>query len=79
MDARRRDELDPTPTAITAITAYIEGARMPPRVLVIDVGGHNIKVGAPDAEEPKKIPSGPHMGPAEMVEAVHRGWAGPMT
>lgn len=39
-------------------------------VLVIDVGGHNVKIGRPDDTEPRKIPSGPEMTPGRMVEAV---------
>ena len=41
-----------------------------PSVLVIDVGGHNVKIGRPDDTEPRKIPSGPEMTPDRMVKAV---------
>lgn len=41
-----------------------------PKVLVIDVGGHNVKIGRPDDAEPRKIPSGPEMTPDRMVKAV---------
>ncbi len=40
------------------------------QVLVIDVGGHNVKIGRPDDSVPRKIPSGPAMTPDRMVEAV---------
>jgi polyphosphate glucokinase len=46
-------------------------------VLVIDVGGTNVKVLAEGREEPVKIPSGPSMSAAAMAEEVLRavdGW-----
>jgi predicted NBD/HSP70 family sugar kinase len=47
------------------------------RILVIDVGGTNIKVLATGRRRRVKIPSGPDMTPARMVRRVHdtvRGW-----
>ena len=41
-----------------------------PSVLVVDVGGTNVKVRASDWSETLKIPSGMHMTPALMVEQV---------
>ena len=46
------------------------------RVLVIDVGGTNVKVGIAGRREPLKIPSGPTMTPARMAAAVHKAVAG---
>lgn len=40
------------------------------RILVIDVGGTNVKVLASGKRTPIKIPSGPHMTPARMVKEV---------
>ena len=40
------------------------------RILVIDVGGTNVKVLASGKRTPIKIPSGPHMTPALMVKEV---------
>ncbi len=43
---------------------------MPRSVLVIDVGGTNIKILATGQEERRKIPSGPSMTARRMVDAV---------
>jgi polyphosphate glucokinase len=47
------------------------------KVLVIDIGGTNIKVASSDLRVPVKIPSGPHMTAKTMVEDVlnaTQGW-----
>jgi polyphosphate glucokinase len=41
-----------------------------PRVLVIDVGGTNVKLLATGQKEPRKIPSGPEMTSTKMVRVV---------
>src|ERR1700732_2910848 len=46
-------------------------------ILVIDVGGTNIKVLATGRKEPVKIPSGPNMTAKKMVKEVRdatKGW-----
>jgi polyphosphate glucokinase len=43
------------------------------RVLVIDVGGTNIKMLATGQKEPRKIPSGPAMTAGKMVRVVKEG------
>jgi len=40
------------------------------KILVIDVGGTNVKLLATDQAEPRKIPSGPDLTAERMVEAV---------
>lgn len=53
-------------------------ARKTSNVLVIDVGGTNIKLLATGQTEPTKIPSGPDMTPQAMVDAVKAattGWS----
>jgi polyphosphate glucokinase len=48
-----------------------------PRVLVIDVGGTNVKILASGEKEPRKFPSGPKMTPKMMVAGVKQlaeGW-----
>lgn len=40
------------------------------RVLVVDVGGNNIKCWTPAVDERRKAPSGPRLTPGAMVEAV---------
>lgn len=40
------------------------------RILVVDVGGTNIKLLIPGQAEPRKIPSGPELSAAAMVEKV---------
>src|SRR5262249_44174046 len=45
------------------------------RILVIDVGGTNVKAHAPGATEPIRIPSGPMMTARRMVTAVKRATA----
>ncbi len=48
-----------------------------PKVLVVDVGGTNIKVLATGERYPRKTPSGPTMTPRKMVRNVKRltrGW-----
>jgi polyphosphate glucokinase len=41
-----------------------------PKVLVIDVGGTNVKLLATGQKEPRKIPSGPEMTSSKMVSVV---------
>lgn len=41
-----------------------------PRVLVIDVGGTNVKMLATGQKEPRRYPSGPTMTPGRMVRLV---------
>jgi polyphosphate glucokinase len=45
------------------------------KVLVIDIGGTNIKVASTDNRVPIKIPSGPHLTPKQMVEDVLKATA----
>jgi predicted NBD/HSP70 family sugar kinase len=40
------------------------------KVLVIDIGGTNVKLYGPGMKEPLKIPSGPKLTPTQMVAAV---------
>src|SRR5262249_14133208 len=40
------------------------------KVLVIDVGGTNVKLSATGANETRKVPSGPDLTPRTMVEKV---------
>ena len=47
-----------------------------PRVLVIDVGGTNVKMLAAGQKEPRKFPSGPAMTPRKMVRLVKKGVRG---
>jgi len=46
-----------------------------PKVLVIDVGGTNVKVLATGQKEPRKYPSGPTMTPRKMVSVVKKNTA----
>ena len=52
----------------------MKAARVPksPRVLVIDVGGTNVKMLATGQKEPRKYPSGPTMTPRKMVRRVKK-------
>jgi polyphosphate glucokinase len=43
-----------------------------PKVLVIDVGGTNVKLLATGQKEPRKYPSGPTMTPRKMVQLVKK-------
>jgi polyphosphate glucokinase len=43
-----------------------------PKVLVIDVGGTNVKMLATGQKEPRKYPSGPAMTPKKMVRLVKK-------
>jgi predicted NBD/HSP70 family sugar kinase len=43
-----------------------------PRVLVIDVGGTNVKMLATGQKEPRKYPSGPTMTPRRMIRVVKK-------
>ncbi len=47
-----------------------------PPVLVIDVGGTNVKMLTPGQRRPLRIPSGPRMTAKQMVAAVRRETAG---
>jgi polyphosphate glucokinase len=44
----------------------------PPRVLVLDIGGTNVKLLASGETEPRRLPSGDQLSPAAMVSAVHK-------
>ena len=47
------------------------------KVLVIDIGGTNVKVASTDMRVPIKIPSGPHLAAKMMVDDVlkaTKGW-----
>jgi polyphosphate glucokinase len=47
------------------------------KILVVDVGGTNVKILATGQQEMRKFPSGPHMTPAQMVDGVKaaaEGW-----
>src|SRR5580704_5400675 len=46
-----------------------------PKVLVIDVGGTNVKLLATGEKEPRKYPSGPTMTPRKMVRLVKKSVA----
>jgi predicted NBD/HSP70 family sugar kinase len=46
------------------------------KVLVIDVGGTNVKVSAGEGKDPLKIPSGKEMSAAQMVAEVKKATAG---
>jgi polyphosphate glucokinase len=46
------------------------------KVLVVDVGGNNIKLLASGRREPLKVPSGPTFTPGRMVAAVRKATAG---
>lgn len=46
------------------------------KVLVIDVGGTNVKVSTNGRKQPLKIPSGPELTAARMVKAVKKATAG---
>ena len=48
------------------------GARTPRDILSIDIGGSNVKFLATGETEPRRMPSGPELTPAEMVKAVRR-------
>src|SRR5277367_4113750 len=52
-----------------------EQATKTPKVLVIDVGGTNVKVLATGQKEPRKYPSGPTMTPKKMVALVKKSVA----
>jgi len=44
----------------------MEHARV--KILVIDIGGTSVKIGLSEAKEPIRIPSGPELTPARMLE-----------
>jgi polyphosphate glucokinase len=46
------------------------------RILVVDVGGTNVKILATGRRTPVKVPSGPQFTPGEMVKAVKAAVAG---
>jgi hypothetical protein len=45
-------------------------------VLVVDVGGNNVKLLVSGQRTPRKIPSGPHLTPSRMVAAIKKAVAG---
>jgi len=52
--------------------------KAPLRILAIDIGGTHVKILVSGQTRPRKMPSGQHLTPLEMVTAVRRlakGWA----
>ena len=41
------------------------------KILVVDIGGNNVKLLATGHEDPKKVPSGPDLTPKKMMEGIH--------
>ncbi len=52
-----------------------EQAGKSPKVLVIDIGGTNVKLLATGQKEPRKYPSGPTLTPRKMVSVVKKATA----
>jgi polyphosphate glucokinase len=53
-------------------------AQKPARILAVDIGGSKVKLLATGETEPRKIPSGRELSPAQMVDEVRRtarGWS----
>jgi polyphosphate glucokinase len=46
------------------------------RVLVVDIGGTNVKLWSPDGSLAGKLPSSPRLTPGRMLEEVHRAIPG---
>ncbi len=71
--------LEAPPPAAPSTARLAAPVPPPARILVVDVGGTNVKVrasGHPSAEgEAVKIPSGPTLDPAAMVDAVRAATA----
>ena len=64
--------------AIPNVKTDIGTSHRPPKVLVIDVGGTNVKVLVTGKRTPRKVPSGPTMTARYMVETVRQlavGWS----
>src|SRR5205823_5781546 len=62
------------PNAATPIIATIQ---LKMKILVVDIGGTNIKVASSDKRVPVKIPSGPKMTAEQMTKdvlAATKGW-----
>jgi hypothetical protein len=63
---------------VDKLASYHEGAAMKaktaksPQVLVVDIGGTNVKMLATGQKEPRKYPSGPTMTPRKMVRLVKK-------
>ena len=53
---------------------YLKG--VPFNILVVDVGGTNVKLRATGQQKPVKIPSGTSMSPRQMMSAIRREIAG---
>ena len=58
--------------AARRVRADGERSRRPTKVLVIDVGGTNVKILVTDKRAPRKVPSGPGMTASGMVVAVQQ-------
>jgi hypothetical protein len=57
-------------TRVHKVLLELKGLVM--NVLVVDVGGTNVKVLATGQKEPRKFPSGPKMTPKQMVSGVKK-------
>src|SRR5438445_13847193 len=45
------------------------------KILVVDIGGSQVKLSATGQEQPRKFPSGPDLTPEEMIAGVKRDTA----
>ena len=64
------------PKSKPAFAPNSKPAFAPNSILVIDVGGNNVKVGLGGQKEPLKVPSGPTMTAAQMVAGVKKATVG---
>ena len=67
----------PTPTISKALALASKTTHAKVKVLVIDVGGTNVKMMATGQNTPRRYPSGPTMTAAKMVQIVKnstKGW-----
>jgi polyphosphate glucokinase len=55
---------------VEGLSMPTQKAQKPAKVLVIDVGGTNVKMLASGQKEPRKSPSGPEMTAQKMVQIV---------
>lgn len=59
-------------TAAKQRSATKRATAKPPQVLVLDIGGTNVKLLASGETEPRRLPSGDQLSPAAMVSAVRK-------
>lgn len=57
-------------SSMSSLAGLRDACSLSPRVLVVDIGGNNVKLLASGQKEPRKVASGPLLTPTRMMEDI---------